>query len=369
MYRIRNGIRSLIHLHALIIVLLFGSTWVCAQQEAEYRDIETPIQLTHTFLWDPHSTNLEDWQYLGWGIPAMIAGEAGELFIADEQNTRVIHITSAGELLQVIGRSGDGPGEFRAPDELAYNPNTKMLWVLQKRAGLITLFEQTATGFQYKSNHRNYRFFFVDLELDGERTLWTKLHYQDQGVRRPEDASLIIKLDLSGRIIQSVGEYWLSWDREIGDNVIRANEGIVVTLGMGRIAHVWWYRPRIDIWNSDGELLNHREFTTGDVAKHDVHWVHPEYGDVYSPYFFEAMFSSSSGLLYVVFGVKNENRQDIYGLNPSTLAIEEWYQFPHPADNDMGLMRFVVGEEDGKITFWAIDMRTSCLTVLKQVEH
>ncbi|MFC1545465.1 6-bladed beta-propeller [Gemmatimonadota bacterium] len=366
MYRVSCGIRSHYRILFLVLITLTGSPRVLAQQQSEYHDIQTPIQLTHTFLWDPHSTDLEDWQYMGRGIPAMVAGETGELFIADEQNTRIIHITTEGELLQVIGRSGDGPGEFRFTDEIAYDQDNDMLWVLQNRAGLITLFERTSTGFQFKSNHRDYRFFFADLELDGERTFWTKLIYQEQGFRRPEDASLFIKLDLSGEIVQSVGEYWLSWDQEIGDNVIRANEGILVTLDQGRVAYIWWYRPRIDIWDRDGELLNHREFTTGDVVKHDVHWVHPEYGDVYSPYFFDAMFSSSSGVLYVVFGVRDESRQEIFGLNPTTLSIEEWYQFQLPADIDLGLMRFVVGEEDGLTTFWAMEMYTSCLTALRQ---
>ncbi|MGY5876999.1 MAG: hypothetical protein RTU30_14710 [Candidatus Thorarchaeota archaeon] len=367
MFRIYRDIHSYCRILVLSLITLMGSPWVLAQQESEYRDIKIPIQLTHTFLWDPHSTDLEDWQYMGRVSPEMIAGEAGELFIADEQNTRVIHITIDGELLQVIGRSGDGPGEFRAPNELAYNPNTKMLWVLQ-RAGLITLFERTSTGFQFKSNHRDYRFAGADLELASEQTFWTKAPYTAQGVRRPEDASLIIKLDLSGRIEQSVGEYWLSWDREMG-NVFRANRGILVALGMGGVAHVWEYRPRIDVWDRDGELLKHREFTTGDVVKNDVHWVHPEYGDLYSAFFDGAMFSSTSGLLYVAFAVPNEYRHEIYGLNPSTLSIEEWYQFPHPADIPMALICFVVGEEDGKTTFWAIEMSTTCLTVLRQSKH
>jgi hypothetical protein len=43
----------------------------------------------------------------------------GGIWIADVMNNRLLHLAQDGKLIRTIGRAGDGPGEFRGPNEIA----------------------------------------------------------------------------------------------------------------------------------------------------------------------------------------------------------------------------------------------------------
>lgn len=72
-----------------------------------------------------------------------VAGAArlhsGELVVADGQGLQVLHFSRHGELLRVLGRTGDGPGEFRAIRTLSVLPGDTVA-VYDPRLRRISLF-------------------------------------------------------------------------------------------------------------------------------------------------------------------------------------------------------------------------------------
>ncbi len=51
----------------------------------------------------------------------------GSLYLADFSNARVVHLSQQGPVLRVIGRSGEGPGEFRGAYRLSVSPEGELL--------------------------------------------------------------------------------------------------------------------------------------------------------------------------------------------------------------------------------------------------
>jgi hypothetical protein len=45
----------------------------------------------------------------------------GSIWVVDAMNNRLLHLAQDGKLIRTIGRAGDGPGEFRGPNEVAAN--------------------------------------------------------------------------------------------------------------------------------------------------------------------------------------------------------------------------------------------------------
>jgi hypothetical protein len=55
----------------------------------------------------------EEWAFFGPAVQASFDG-AGNLLVLDAMNKRVIVVGADGQLVRVVGREGDGPGEFRS---------------------------------------------------------------------------------------------------------------------------------------------------------------------------------------------------------------------------------------------------------------
>ena len=63
-------------------------------------------------------TAQEEWAFFGPALQASFDG-AGNLLVLDAFNKRVVVIGPDGQLVRVVGREGEGPGEFRNPRALA----------------------------------------------------------------------------------------------------------------------------------------------------------------------------------------------------------------------------------------------------------
>ncbi|MGE3524758.1 MAG: hypothetical protein AB7I33_02455, partial [Gemmatimonadales bacterium] len=59
-----------------------------------------------------------------------VDGRSGHILIADIQLPGIVEIDGeAGRIVQVLGREGNGPGEFKAPQRLALSPDGRLLAV------------------------------------------------------------------------------------------------------------------------------------------------------------------------------------------------------------------------------------------------
>jgi len=120
----RNPLRSLLLLvGGLTTLVLLNVAGTSAQQG---------VPLTYEYLWNPESPNIEEWQILGpgsGGVSGIIWGNPGDIFLIDGGKACVLWLTREGDLVQIIGRRGQGPGEFIKPVALAFDSTTEALWV------------------------------------------------------------------------------------------------------------------------------------------------------------------------------------------------------------------------------------------------
>jgi hypothetical protein len=69
-----------------------------------------------------------------------VLGEEDALYIADRRNREVVRLGIDGVVRQIIGRPGDGPGEFRRPGAMARTEDGS-LWVLDSQLARISVFD------------------------------------------------------------------------------------------------------------------------------------------------------------------------------------------------------------------------------------
>ena len=116
---------------AVIIDAPIGPRTAGDVQDRVPRQFEQPsypvITCAAAWLWDPESLDLEDWQYMD-RPRDLVMGPYGELIAADTGNVRIVRFHPDGTLIEIIGREGAGPGEFRAPRGLAIQRDEPVLW-------------------------------------------------------------------------------------------------------------------------------------------------------------------------------------------------------------------------------------------------
>ncbi|MFC1529180.1 hypothetical protein ACFL6R_00510 [Gemmatimonadota bacterium] len=323
--------------------------------------------LNYRRLWDPFSADLDEWQIIGRSPGDLIRGRPGELFLADTENARVIHITSQGELISVIGRDGDGPGEFRSPRDLAYDLENDILWVCESGAGArITRFQRDGEQFEYLDRKVHRAFTgggFPSLRLNDDSSFWTSWNRKAQSRIYGGELSRIQLFDLEGEILREFGEI-----KEPAANPALplniANVGFIEKCGSKRIAFLWMNRPDIEVWNTDGELLNERSFASRSFNRPVAERVSDDVTNVY-PYFnTPPAFCPENGLLYLIVA-GGEGIDPIQGLDPVTLETVERYTLQKPEDQETryGMKKLIPVSEGETIRFFVLD-DTNCSIVL-----
>ncbi len=346
----------------LVIVLLQA----CSPETSQDKD--WPVQLSYRLLWDPASPELHDWQLLGNTVRDLIAGEEGELFVSDTSNARVIHFTTNGELIGVIGQKGGGPGEFAWPGDLAYDKERKLLWVGERGRRRISRFSRNDNSFEFNDAIASRAFMidrFPSLVLDEENYYWTNGWYMGNEV----SSNTLIQLTQSdGTIIRSFGQIWEPEGTNPG-MIPRVNEGSLLKIRDDRLAFIWLLQPRIEIWRTDGTVILDKYFDTPEVRRRPgPSPIENEAGRMsYPAYFMNAAFNKNTDLLYVGFNEDDQEYFNIYGLHSNTLDIIEWYQL-HLDELDgrkLFPQRLVVDMINESIRFFCIDGRNSGVLVLE----
>ena len=349
----------------LVAPFLVGLLFSCSSEPTE--DSRIPIQLSFRLMWDPADPNLPDWQILGGWPQDLIVGRKGDLLLSDEQNSRVIHFTTSGELISIIGRNGSGPGEFTNPVDLAYDHDRDRLWVGERGKSKISRFTRSGNRFEYLDSFQA-RALMIDrspalLTASEEDHYWTNGWFF--GSEEIEN-SLIQLIRTDDEIVQDIGE---SWDPEWSSRgmISRINQGEIVQIGDDHIAFVWTNQPKIQIWNVDGTLQIERFFETPEILRPGPGPVERDGREVYYTWFNNAAYCADTGLLYVGFPVIDENRIDFYALDPTTLLIIEWYQMttPEQDENSLWPSRLVVEEDGSSIRFYCIEMLNSGMLIIE----
>ena len=357
--------RFVIHPVILVIPILAGLFLSCSSEPIE--DSRIPIKLSYRLMWDPDDPNLPDWQTLGRWPQDLIAGRRGELFLSDEQNSRVIHFTTVGELIGIIGREGSGPGEFENPVDLAYDHKRDRLWVGERGGSKISRFTRSGDRFEYLDSFQA-RALMIDrspalLTAPEEDCYWTNGWFF--GSDEVEN-SLIQLIRTDGEIVRAVGDPWEpEWVSR--GMISRINQCEIVRMGDDRIALVWTFQPKVQIYSVDGTLQIERLFDTPEIMRPGPGPVERDGREVYYTWFSCAGYHAGTGLLYAGFPVIGEERVDFYALDPATLLIINWYQLEIPEREEEGPWpsRLVVERDGSSVRFYCIEMFNSGVLIIE----
>jgi hypothetical protein len=120
---------------ALVTILTpAASPGVAAQERALLPTTDRPLHADVSPQFTVGGRNAPDWAAFT-RIDAAAFDSAGDLYLLDARNQRVIVVGKDGRLIREIGRKGGGPGEFAAPRAIAVFPDGGLvvLDVLQRR--------------------------------------------------------------------------------------------------------------------------------------------------------------------------------------------------------------------------------------------
>ncbi|MFC1529523.1 hypothetical protein ACFL41_00375 [Gemmatimonadota bacterium] len=343
---------------------------LCSCGNSKSNDIEGAKVLSYEWMWNPEATDLETWQFIGANPPELIRGGPGVLFLLDQQNTHVLQITTTGELIQVIGQRGNGPGELDRPFTLGYDEEKDVLWVGDLSGGRISRFQISETTHRFLdsftstavSSQRWYPSFSI---LDSHTFCSNYFTFQ-AGVRLPDQRIKLIQDD--GSILRSFGSPWDAQWAEDSRHILRANYGDVICINQNLIAFVWTMRPRIELWNAEGRLINETELLEPELQRPEPEENAPG-SMVYPIYFPSASWSPEQKLLYLCANVTGGEKVYFFGLSVEDLAIRVRYvlEIPQSAELEISPSRFAVHYSNDEVSFYALDRNQSGVLVLKPI--
>ena len=79
---------------------------------------DQPLNVDMTEVYRVGGVNAPEWTFFGPALQASFDG-AGNLLVLDAFNKRVVVVGPDGQLMRVVGREGEGPGEFQQVQALA----------------------------------------------------------------------------------------------------------------------------------------------------------------------------------------------------------------------------------------------------------
>lgn len=350
-------------------LLIFAQASSFSQEQREFSDTREVIELEYRHLWDSRSATIEDYQILGRQLRDFEWGDDGEIFIADMYQSRVVHISTSGQLLNIIGRQGDGPGEFQQPAGVSYNQQRKLLWVAELGVGArISLFKRTPTGFEYQD-----RMLAPTLTLDGnsfpiaetEDTYWIQWLYRmrarGRGLSR-ESARRVSLVNLNGEVVREFGDIWESPYGEM--NWTSWNGGMLESVG-DRLVFIAIHPPIIEVWTKEGELVRSREFD-GPIFRLPK----PERLSRFDVRTFSSFRATTScdGVLYVLKHHQRDPLYLIFAIDPATLNIIREYHLPYSEDDGSFISStdILVENYGDQIRVYGLDSINSSILIMEQ---
>ncbi len=193
--------------------------------------------------------NLSDEQFEFAGLMASIVRDSSGNFLVGGRAGTVGVFDRSGKFQRTVGRSGGGPGEFRAVRRIRFGSNDSVL-VYDDRLQRMTVFDP-----KFQVAVRSYRFdeFSDYLQLNNHRALFSG------SVSTAENAGLPLHVvDADGLLQRSLG----SMDSVLGKmpyvqlkrSFARASDGLIYA--------AFYDRYRVEVWSAD---LNHSRTLTRNV--------------------------------------------------------------------------------------------------------
>lgn len=209
-------------------------------------------------LWRLGGDSEDDDQFFG-VIGQIAMDESGNVYLLDSQLSEVRVFSPEGEYLATLGREGEGPGEFRRPEDLFLLPNGDLA-VIQSRPGKIVLLDQAgepAGELPVRLTEEGNFAMFTAGRPAGEDIVL----YASQGKFREgsgEFTSSLVRVAPDGSPKARYAETTIEFDfanRVIDERNRRDNLIVWSSDAEGRIfSSEVFDRYHIDVWNPDGTM-------------------------------------------------------------------------------------------------------------------
>jgi hypothetical protein len=269
--------------------LIIGLVFILKPHSAEDAPVEV-LTLKHTWLWDPQSTAIGEWQCFNRPFKIEI-GPYGELLVADSGNSRIIRFWESGEH-EVLGRRGEGPGEFVSPVDLCVDIDRKLLWVTDSRLGRVLLFALHEHGTTFLNSYssrmllaRSHPYLVPCLPDTSFYLLSNSL------------TSRISHIGKSGSLIKEFGGSWILDE----DSRSRRNFGYLVTTDDDHLVFVGAIVPRIEKYTLAGELVASTPFREKEMLEWLADFEKQSKGDrIYTVAFSQVYSPNKSNNIYIM---------------------------------------------------------------------
>lgn len=323
---VRNlTLKSIIILGVVLFIACSDNTRQGTMRTTGQGEYET-IELTSRWLWDPELPDLKEWQVLD--LPrGIVITPFQDLIIAEMESARLIRVSFEGELIEVIGRAGNGPGEFVEPSDLSLLPGSDTLWVADEMAGLVS---------RFKIGERSSIFIdrFQAPQMIGKHMTNVQVYNSHAVLSYDFEAGTRMSLvDDQGNTVRNLGALFvLDQYPEMYQRMY--NVGRIETDNTGHIYYIGYNHPIIESYGPDMELISVTEMLFPEIVKSIER--KPSPGAI-SVYVFGAVIDNESKVLYINVSGDSRTSSVIYELDASSLQVLRRFRFqrmegPPPAD-------------------------------------
>jgi len=297
-------------------------------------------------LWDPGSPDLQEWQILSRQINRIVSTPFGDLILVDTDNYRLIRFTPQGEFIEIIGREGSGPGEFRQPIQIGFFPGSDTLWVMDQMLNRMQQFKVIQNQTQYLDS----------TQLMGYRP---SLHMDMKDNRcfvrfLPFNGRRIYEITLTGDVVRSFGEIIEPPYEVFSEN--EYNNGFIYIGQNEEVLFIGANMPLYERWSSQGELLVSMQFPYPEIDPRPS----PDLprGSVPVVSQAAAYCASNDKLYHWTYGPQ------IYEVSPQTFRLERCFTFQgfdgFPSEA-LGIVLI-----DNEPQFYVYDVKTGGIVVIKK---
>ncbi|MCP4546241.1 MAG: 6-bladed beta-propeller [bacterium] len=214
---------------------------------------EAPVTIELEELWRVGGDTDDDDEFFG-VICDVLRDDGGEVYLLDRQLSQVNVFDSDGGFLRIIGREGEGPGEFRDPSSIFHMP-TGELGIVQTRPGGIVLLERDGQPGRLfslpRSDDGGMRRIQAGDSRGGNIVIW------GMNFRRKDDTFTRMRMIMG---LDSEGEMTCIYDQTLSEvnmarRVIAEDDGFNLRWALGPDGRVFVnddFGYRLQVWNADG---------------------------------------------------------------------------------------------------------------------
>ncbi len=368
---------------AVVALIAVGAWYVLFRRDVPKppRGIES-IELIPRRLWDPGAEDLADWRVIG-GPRDILWIPPGELLISDGERSQVLRLRTTGELIEVIGRSGQGPGEFGEPWDLAYDRTTATLWIGDRGTGRMSVsrFRLAPGSSEFIDRIQAQQFRIqstASLTVIDSETFWIIDPFQWRN-----DLKRIHRVDTDGNLVAHFGEIYQPEGERPG-GIGRRNEGLLEAVGRDTLVFLWESRPLLEIWTTRGERLLEKtlELPEIDSVIAFVDWINrsgsgpqgANIGDVVPVFFGGVVWQPSSGQLFIMAaGIARQGLTPmepyatlaVYAFDQRTMEAEKRYFLPEFLSGEFAPHCLAVSDTPEKLCFFVYDFSNGVIVALE----